>query len=409
MVDAAGRSDPASVADEPGASTCRLCGEPVARLVVDLGSQPIADDVVHAPDPEPPRRPLRLLRCNACGLLQTAAVGHAPDLRTHGHGSLASKSLAAHLRAWGEALARELHTGDRVLDVTPSNPALHAPLLAAGGVLLGSNEAGELDPAAIDDVIARSGPAHLVIANHALAHTDDLRGLLRALRDALGNDGRLAVEAHHALAILEGDQVDVVSHAHRSYLSLEVLRRALTDVGFELVDASRSPAYGGTLRVLAMPAGSASGVPAGAGERVAAIVGAEADAGLTDGAGLEMLAARAEAGRGRLRAFLEAERADGRRVAGYGAPGRAVTLLNWAGVGATLLPWTVDRSEAKQGGRIPGTAIEVREPETLELEPVDTILILAWTLADELRVQLAPLVARGARLAVAAPEPGFIA
>jgi hypothetical protein len=86
-----------------------------------------------------------------------------------------------------------------------------------------------------------------------------------------------------------------------------------------------------------------------------------------------------------------------------------VTLLNWAGVDAGVLPWTVDRSTAKQGGRIPGTGVLVRDPGALEREPVDTILILAWTLVDELRVQLEPLVRRGARLAVAAPEPGFVA
>ena len=86
-----------------------------------------------------------------------------------------------------------------------------------------------------------------------------------------------------------------------------------------------------------------------------------------------------------------------------------MTLLNWAGVNGDLLPWTVDRSPAKQGGWIPGTGIRVRAPEALERDPVDTILILAWTLLDELRIQLEPLVARGARLAVAAPEPGFVA
>jgi hypothetical protein len=257
-------------------------------------------------------------------------------------------------------------------------------------------------------VVARSGPARLVIANHALAHADNVRAMVEALRDAVADDGALAIETHHALAILDGDQVDVVSHAHRSYLSLVVLRRALGEAGLEVHEASRSSAYGGALRVLARPRTGEAGTGPGTGA-VSSIEAAEAAAGLTEGSGLDGLAARLRDRRGRLRAFLDAERAAGRRVAGYGAPGRAVTLLNWAGVDAAVLPWTVDRSVAKQGGCIPGTGVRVREPEALEREPVDTILILAWTLVDELRVQLAPLVARGARLAVAAPEPGFVA
>ena len=395
-----------------GAPRCRLCAAPVTRQCVDLGLQPLADDVVAADDGEAPRRALRLLRCDACGLLQTAATGDGVDLLTHGHGARASTSLQAHLAAWGASLAPELRTGDRVLDVAPHEPALHEPLQARGAEVIAAGADGFLGAQGIREAVARSGTARLVIANHALAHADDLRAMVDALREAVADDGRLAIETHHALALLDGDQVDVVSHAHRSYLSLAVLRKALDDAGVDVVEATSLAAYGGALRVLARPRGGGgaglSRVPGpAAGNGV--IDTAEADAGLTDGTGLDALASRLEARRGRLRSFLEAERASGRRVAGYGAPGRAVTLLNWAGVDGDLLPWTVDRSPAKQGGWIPGTGIRVRAPEALERDPVDTILILAWTLLDELRIQLEPVVARGARLAVAAPEPGFVA
>ena len=60
------------------------------------------------------------------------------------------------------------------------------------------------------------------------------------------------------------------------------------------------------------------------------------------------------------------DRAQARRasaIAGYGAPAKGNTLLNYCGIGTDFLDYTVDLNPHKQGHFLPGTHIPIRAPE----------------------------------------------
>jgi hypothetical protein len=104
-------------------------------------------------------------------------------------------------------------------------------------------------------------------------------------------------------------------------------------------------------------------------------------------------------------AFLIAERRAGRRVIGYGAPGKANTLLNYCGIRSDLLEFTVDRNPYKHGRFTPGMRIPIREPDRLLAARPDIIWILPWNLRDEIAAQLAEdAAAIGARFMTAIPH-----
>jgi len=101
--------------------------------------------------------------------------------------------------------------------------------------------------------------------------------------------------------------------------------------------------------------------------------------------------------------FLLAAAADGRSVAGYGAPGKGNTLLNHCGVRSDLLQYTVDRSPVKQGKFLPGTHIPIYAPERLAETRPDYILVLPWNLRDEITAQLDYVRSWGGRLVFPIP------
>jgi hypothetical protein len=115
-------------------------------------------------------------------------------------------------------------------------------------------------------------------------------------------------------------------------------------------------------------------------------------------------AERVASTKGDLLAFLVAERARGSRIAGYGAPGKANTLLNYCGIRTDFIDFLVDRNPYKQGRYTPGTHIPIHPPEHLEAVRPDVILIMPWNLRDEISRQLAYTRAWGARLVVAIPS-----
>lgn len=169
--------------------------------------------------------------------------------------------------------------------------------------------------------------------------------------------------------------------------------------GLEIFDCERLPIHHGQLRVWVQHSGARRPGP-----RVAAQLEAERAAGLHERSVYDELARRACSIRRDLRTALDGLRAEGKRVAGYGAPAKASTLAAWCGLGPSDLMWIADRNELKQGRLTPGTHIPIVAPERIHSDQPDTLLLLAWNFADEIQLQLAGYRARGGRFLIPVPE-----
>jgi hypothetical protein len=101
--------------------------------------------------------------------------------------------------------------------------------------------------------------------------------------------------------------------------------------------------------------------------------------------------------------LIDAKRA-GKRVVGYGAPGKGNTLLNYCGIRTDFLDFTVDRSPHKHGKFLPGTHIPILPPDQLTEARPDYVLILPWNLKTEIMSQLAGIRGWGGRFVVPIPE-----
>jgi hypothetical protein len=239
----------------------------------------------------------------------------------------------------------------------------------------------------------------VVVANNVYAHIPDLLGFTRSLRGLLADDGWLSIEVHHALNLVELGQFDTIYHEHFQYYTLLSAMRALATAGLVVVDVELLPTHGGSIRVWARPEMSA-GPPS---ERVTEVLRIEQQAGLHHVGGYLQLRPRTEAVRHALLRFLLDCRAEGKRVVGYGAPGKGNTLLNYCGIRSDLLDYTVDRNPYKHGRFTPGTRIPIYEPEQIAKDRPDVVLALPWNLESELTEQLAYIADWGGELVFPLP------
>ncbi|WP_223309325.1 class I SAM-dependent methyltransferase [Gordonia hankookensis] len=246
----------------------------------------------------------------------------------------------------------------------------------------------------------------LVLVGHALAHVDDFDGLIAEAAAVLAPHGLVAIDFHHVLGLAQG-QFDVVSHSHRSYLSLLSLEHALERNGLVTIAAQQISEYAGTVRVLAASAATSTQVADGLfdPERIRTVERAER---VTDASGYSDLGRRARHVCDDLTEFLRGCRRDGRSVVGYGAASRATALINIAGIGTDLLPLVADRSTAKQGRLLPRALIPIRDPAAIEEAAADDIVILVWPLAAQIMEQLAMARHRNARFVRFMPELTFL-
>ncbi len=200
--------------------------------------------------------------------------------------------------------------------------------------------------------------ADLIACNNTLAQVPDLNDFMAGIATLLAPDGLLTIEVPHLLPLLAENQFDTIYHEHFSYFSLGTLRRILARHGLEVVDVDELPTHGGSLRVHGRHAGAGD-----VSERVEAMVRRERAAGLEDVTTYASFGARVAASKRSILEFLIGVQRDGKTIAGYGAPGKANTMLNYCGIGPDLLPYTVDRNPYKQGRFTPGCESRSSTPD----------------------------------------------
>ena len=251
------------------------------------------------------------------------------------------------------------------------------------------------------ELAARGPRADLIIGNNVLAQVPDLNDFVAGISLLLAPQGIVTLEFPHLLELIDRNQFDTIYHEHFSYFSLLSTERILAAHGLEVFDAELLSTHGGSLRVFARHADAERPFSSAALE---ALRKREHEARLDSLAGYEGYAQRvAETKRNLLAFLIEAKRA-GRSVAGYGAPGKGNTLLNYCGIRSDFLDFTVDRNPYKHGRFLPGTHIPIFPVERIREARPDFILILPWNLRGEIAEQLAYARAWGARLVVPIPQ-----
>jgi hypothetical protein len=357
--------------------------------------------------------------CEDCLLLQIPALITPQDTFTeYAYYSSYSDSWVRHAKTFVDDAIVNLQLGSEsfVVEVASNDGYLLQHVVTAGIPCLGIEPSVNVGTAArergvptetafLDEELAarvrsEHGPAHLVVANNVYAHIPDLLGFTRSLRTLVADDGWVSIEVHHALNLVSLGQFDTIYHEHFQYYTVLSAMQALATAGLALVDVELIPTHGGSIRLWAQPEEGA--LPPRA--RVAEVLRIEEEAGLHRVDGYLGLRHRTEAVRHALLRFLLDCRADGKRVVGYGAPGKGNTLLNYCGIRSDLLEYTVDRNPYKHGRFTPGTRIPIHDPAQLDKDRPDVVLVLPWNLESELTEQLAYVTEWGSRIVFPLPD-----
>ncbi|AFA72206.1 methyltransferase family protein [Gordonia polyisoprenivorans VH2] len=401
--------------------TCRLCGSTKLRSILDLGATPPCERFLTLAglDEMEPTYPLHLRLCEECLLLQIPALITPEDTFTeYAYFSSYSDSWVAHARSFVDTASERVGLDDDsfVVEVASNDGYLLRHVVDDGIACLGiepSVNVGEaarakgvptetafLDEELAERIRSERRPADLVVANNVYAHIPDLLGFTRSLRTLVADDGWVSIEVHHALNLVSLGQFDTIYHEHFQYYTVLSASRALATAGLTVVDVEMLSTHGGSIRLWARPE-TVGAVP---GNSVAQALEIERAAGLDDVSGYLGLRAKAESVRQELLRFLLDQQALGKRVVGYGAPGKGNTLLNYCGIRPDLLEYTVDRNPYKHGRFTPGTRIPIHAPERIDADRPDVIVVLPWNLEDEITEQLRYVREWGGELVYPLPQ-----
>jgi SAM-dependent methyltransferase len=400
---------------------CRLCGDSLRRVFVDLGMSPLCESYIRPDqlDAMEPFYPLRVFVCERCFLVQLKEYVSAESIFSdYAYFSSYSDSWVEHARRYVDAVSKrfDLGTDSLVVEVASNDGYLLQHFVGRDVPVLGVEPARNVADAARERGVptesvflghesgqalaSAHGVADLVVGNNVFAHVPDLHDFTAGLAALLSPTGVLTLEFPHLVRLMGGNQFDTIYHEHFSYFSFHTASQALARHGLAVFDVEELQSHGGSLRIYAQHEGG----PQALTEAVGRLAKSEQKAGVTSIAYYDAFRTQVEETKRALLEFMVAAKREGKTIVGYGAPGKGNTLLNYCGIRTDFLDYTVDRSPHKQGLFLPGTRIPIGHPDRLAETRPDYVLILPWNLRDEIIEQLGYVRDWGGRFVVPIPE-----
>lgn len=404
---------------------CRGCGHSVLHVFADLGNTPLSNSYLSSEDLAnmEPYYPLCAYVCESCLLVQVEEY-ESPDklFCDYAYFSSYSTSWLKHSEDYANmAIDRfALNASSLIVEIASNDGYLLQYFKRQKIPILGIEPAANVaekakrngiptlvkffGTRAARELVKSGASADLIVGNNVYAHVPALDDFTAGLKLLLKKDGIVTLEFPHLMKLIEENQFDTIYHEHFSYLSLYAVESMMRRHGMEVFDVDELPTHGGSLRVYIKHEEDSSKALSPA---LLKVREKEKSNGLEELQTYTSFQGKIDRVKRDLLKFLIEAKDTGKTVAGYGAPAKGNTLLNYCGVKKDLLAYTVDRSPYKQNRFLPGTHIPIFSPETIELTKPDYVLILPWNLKHEIADQMAVVRNWGGKFVLPIPRLEF--
>lgn len=402
---------------------CAFCDSTRMSLVMDFGEVALAGGFLKPEQfAEEPKFPLRVYFCTDCYAVQVVDKV-PPDILFHNYFYFSSSigTLREHFRSYAEEVTKRfLEPGKAtVLEFGCNDGVLLRPLADQGiRTVLGVDPAKNI-VATIDDprvtvvndfftedvarrIVADYGKVDMIMANNVYAHIPDIQGTTRAVELALDDDGIFVFEVHYLGKVIAEMQYDMIYHEHLYYYSLLSAIKHFERYGMIVFDIKPVPIHGGSMRFYVCKKGSRYAVPS---ELVKMLEAEERTKGYDRYETFKRFSDDMAEARRALMQLLAGLKASGKRIAGYGASGRANTMIQYCGITHEHLDYMIDDAPAKVNYYTPGSHFLIQPGSVLSGNNVpDYVLVFAWSFFDEICKRNNDYLAQGGHMILPLPK-----
>lgn len=393
---------------------------------VDLGMSPLCQNHIEPQNLSKMEAfyPLHVYVCSNCFLVQLLEYVSPEDIFTeYAYFSSYSETWLSHAKAYVDMIIERLKLAEdsQVVEIASNDGYLLQYFVKHGIPVIGIEPAANVAEAAqekgiptivkffgqqtANELVDEGVHADLILGNNVLAHVPDINDFVKGMKILLSSNGVITMEFPHILRLMAENQFDTIYHEHFSYLSFTTVDRIFREHNLLLFDVERLPTHGGSLRIYGCHLGNTYRTIT---DRVMDLKQEEKEFGIEKLETYSSFSEQVKETKRKLLNLLIEIKSKGKTIAGYGAPGKGNTLLNYSGIRTDFIDYTVDRNPYKQGNFLPGSRIPICDPEKIKETRPDYLLILPWNIQEEIMKQTAYIRNWGGRFIIPIPEARII-
>ncbi|MEM7626832.1 MAG: class I SAM-dependent methyltransferase [Planctomycetota bacterium] len=404
---------------------CRGCGGKALESVLNLGEQSLTGVFPKTADTPLAKGPLEIVRCKACTLVQLKHRFNPEEMygETYGYRSGLNRSMVQHLGNKIAVLQRRanLKSGDTVLDIGCNDGTTLQSYTLEGlhryGIDPSSGKflkyykdpsikvATEFFTADSFRSLAGDAKCKLVTSIAMFYDLDDPTTFAKDIASVLAPDGIWHTEQSYLPTMLDTNSFDTICHEHTLYYSLKSVEAILDNAGLRVVDIARNDINGGSFALDIthkdndLPANDALIEWMRKSERIA---------GYDTLAPLHGFNQRIDLHVHQITNLLQALKAKGKRVIGYGASTKGNVLLQYANIGPELLEAIAEINPEKYGCVTPGSHIPIISDEEARALNPDYFFVLPWHFKEDILPREQEFLRQGGRMFFPLPEPVIV-
>jgi len=389
--------------------------------ILDLGTSPLANGLIKKGE-KVESFPLRIGRCHKSGHIQLINFIEPSEMfKNYLYISSVSSTLEKHLKSISDFICKFIvvNNNELCVDIGSNDGTLLSGFVDKGKRVLGVDPAENLSKLAkekgvetftgyfseetSEEILLKYGKAKVITLTNTFPHLQNLSDFMKGISNLIDDEGVLFLEAHYLADIYDQIAFDTIYHEHVSYWHLNPIKTMFEEFGFEIKFVERLPLHHGQLRILASKSKNIQ-----QDNSVKALIDWENENKIGSKEKAIEFANNSLIIKKELNSVINDLKKSGKRIAGYGAPAKATTLMNFLNLNSSNLDFVADRSSLKQGMIIPGTEIEICSPDKIDQDSPDYLILFAWNFKDEIIDQLSDFRKKGGKIIIPLPKVEII-
>jgi len=259
-------------------------------------------------------------------------------------------------------------------------------------------------PKLASKILKKHNKVDLIFSSNTISHIKNLDDVFKGINIALNEKGIFIIEDPSLLECLKKNTYDQFYNEHIYVFSYLGLSNALKKHNLEIFKIEKLEIHGGSNRYYIKKNSNVLKLH----KSVHNHMYEEKKFGLNNLKAYTNFAKRVKLSKKKLLHIFKNCKKNNKKVVGYGATAKSVTILNYCNINNKMIDYFIDTTPDKQNKYTPGTKILIKKSVNLIDDNVDFVFLGAWNFQKEIFNKEKKYIKNGGKFIIHTPYPKII-